>query len=439
MRTRLLPAAFLLGMSPALAQFHDQGMTRTPVVRTEYVYPDTGTATRPLVIGECLWGGCGSQRTVYPQSNYWQYHWPCVICVSPLQPNLYWSILLNNEPRNSNNNSGPPDASLPRASPGHGLMGFSTLYGNDNFPGDTYWRAHLVLNFVSFANPVFGGIPFLGFAEFSNRGNNGRPLGYLQPSSSGYPSVLSFAAQLWGAGPPTPIPGGSQPATLASYVWVLANWGTKPKAIFITLYHYNIQNSVPPDDPAGYHFNWPITQSAFYPGADIVYIDAEDLDDYCGFGVPALIHRKDVDYSIDLTALFRCVDDRLLFTERMPPTNDIPVTQVLWANESTGVDGYLWVDIHDQKMLPRPALLGAGDTPAASGPGEPRIYGRETGRIQAELQRQCDAVPGCAERAAIAAAGLERLLELPIDQQPSRPDLLLTAEAISETGAPRPR
>ena len=439
MRARLLPAVFLLGMPHVQAQFHDQGMTQAPAVRTEYVYPDTGTATRPLVIGTCLWGGCREERTVYPQSNYWRSNWPCLICVDPVQPNLYWSILLNNEPRTHSNNSGPPDASLPRASPGHGLMGFSTLYGNDNFPGDTYWRAHLVLNFVSFANPVFGGIPFLGFAEFSDRGNAGRPLGYLQPSSSAYPSVLSFAAQLWGAGPPTPIPGGSQPATLASYVWILANWGTKPKAIFITLYHYNIQNSVPPGDPARYHFNWPITQSALYPGAEIVYLDAEDVDEYCGFGVPTLIHRQDVDYIIDMTALFRCVDDRLLFTERMPPTNDIPVTQVLWANESTGVDGYLWVDIHDQRMLPSLVTHGAQETLGASDPGEPRAYGAETGRFQAELQRQCDAVPGCAERAAFAAAGLEHLLELPMEQQPSRPELLRTTAVPTGTGAPQPQ
>jgi hypothetical protein len=436
---RFLPVVFLLGMPHAHAQFHDQGMTQAPVARTEYVHPDTGTATRPLVIGDCLWGNCIAERTVYPQSNYWRHNWPCKACVSPLLPDLYWTILLNNEPRNSNGNSGPPDASLPRALPGHGLMGFSTVYGNDNFPGDRYWRAHLVLNFVSFANPVFGGIPFLGFAEFSNRGNRGRPLGYLQPSSGTRPSVLSFSAQLWGAGPPKPIPGGTQPATLASYVWIVANWGTKPKAIFITLYHYNLQNSVPPGNPANYHFNWPITQSAFYPGADIVYIDAEDLDDYCGFGAPTLINRQDVRYGIDMTALFRCVDQRLLFTERMPPTNDIPVTQVLWANESSGIDGYLWVDIHDPRMLPNLALLSAPETAASSGHVEPHGYGRETGKIQAELQRQCAAVPGCAQRAAIAAAGQQQTIELPIDQQPSRPELLRATEALIGTGRPQGR
>jgi hypothetical protein len=437
MRIRLLPAVFLLGMPHAHAQFHDQGMTQAPVVRTEYVYPDTGTATRPLVIGECLWGNCLPERNVYPQSNYFRYNWPCVICPSPLQPDLYWTLLLNNEPRTNVNNSGPPDASLPRALPGQGLMGFSAHYGDDNFPGDTYWRTHLVLNFVSFANPVFGGLPFLGFAEFSNRGNRGHPLGYLQPSSKAHPSVLFFTAQLWGAGPPKPIPGGTQPATLASYVWMVANWGTKPKAIFITLYHYNLQNSVPPGNPARFQFNWPMTQSAFYPGADIVYIDAEDVDDYCSFGAPSLVNRQDVDYAIDMTALFRCVDERLLFTERMPPTKDIPVTQVLWANESSGVEGYLWMDIHDPRMLPSPGPLGTHEKAISSHHGEPLAYGRETGRIQAELRRQCDAVPGCAERAAVAAAGRQQTMELPIGQQPSRPELLRATQALIGSGPSR--
>ena len=229
-------------------------------------------------------------------------------------------------------------------------MGFETLRGDDTLPGDSRWRAHLVLDFIDFDNPIFGGIPFLGFGEFSARGNRNRPIGYLRPSSPTHPSVLTFGARLWDGVPPTPIPGGTQPATLASYLWVLANWGTKPKAIFITLYHFNIQNSVPPGNPAIYHFNWPITQSALYPGAEIVYIDAEDMAFYCSFEVPCW---RCIRTSRTASTSPRC--SRASATATSSPSRsanaDIPVTQVLWANERTGIDGDLWIDVHDQRMV----------------------------------------------------------------------------------------
>jgi hypothetical protein len=198
---------------------------------------------------------------------------------------------------------------------------------------------------------------------------------------------------------------------------MVANWGTSPKAIFITLFHYNLQNSVPPGGPAIYRWNWPITQSAFYPGADIVYIDAEDMSYYCNFDVPLLALHQDVAYRIDMNALFRCVSNRNLFTEPMPSTQDIPVTQVLWANENTGIDGDLWTDVHDPRVVPAQAPALANKPSGAEGAGVTRT-------LAAVIARRCAAMPGCAERAALVAAGRQSELELPVARQPSRPDLL---------------
>lgn len=435
MRWRFVPLAILLAPVLGHAQFHDQGMLRKPAVKTEYVGPKTGTAADPLVIGTCLWGNCRPERLVFRQPNHWSQNLPCDPCTGPHQDDTYWAALFNNEPRADPGNSGPPDASLPRAAPAAGLMGFATLRDGDNLSGDTRWRAHLALDLVGYENPVFGGIPFLGFGEFSARGNRGRTLGYLNPATPAHPSVLTFGARLWEAIPPTPIAGGTQPATLASYVWIVANWGTKPKAIFITLYHYNLQNSVPPGNPASYHFNWPITQSALYPGAEIVYIDAEDMGFYCGFDEPLLALQQDVAYSVDLTALFGCVTRRNLFTEPLPDTPDIPVTQVLWANESSGVDGALWIDVHDPRMIGASAASTA--QPSSKPGGSTPADGHGAAAIRASLARQCATAAGCTERAAIAAAGRQATLELPIDLQISRPALLRSIEAIASAGTPQ--
>jgi len=434
MRSRLL-SAVLLGPALVHAQFHDQGMTQTPAVKTEYVDAKTGTNARPLVIGDCLFGNCREERLVFANGNEWHQNLACDPCVGPNRPETYWAVIFNNEPRADPRNPGPPDVSLPRSLPAQGLMGFQTRRGDATLPNDHRWRAHLVLDFLEPDNPVLDGVPFLGFGEFSSRGNRERPLGYLNPGTSAKPSVLTFGARLWQAVPP--IRGGAQPPTLASYVWTLANWGTKPKAIFITLYHWNIQNSNPPANPAIYHFSWPISQSALYPGAEIVYIDAEDMPFYCGFPLTTLALGADANYRIDLTRLYRCVSDRGLFTEPMPATKDIPLTQVLWANESTGIDGALWTDVHDQRVVaanaPPAASTNAKRSDATASSNE-----RSIADIRADLARQCAAAPGCTARAALAAAGRARELELPIDRQPSRLDLLKTLPSPPSTSATKP-
>ncbi len=435
MRFPILLAGLALAPAVATAQFHDQGMTLTPAVKTEYVDPKTGTNALPLVIGDCLWGNCRTERLVFANANEWHQNLACDPCVGPFQLDRYWVVLFNNEPRADPRNSGPPDVSLPRSLPAQGLMGFETRQGDASLPNDRRWRAHLVLDFIDIDDPVPGGIPFLGFGEFSARGNRDRPIGYLNPSARTKPSVLTFGARLWEAVPPTS--GGSQPATLASYVWMLANWGTKPKAIFITLYHFNLENSRPPAKPSIYHFNWPITQSALYPGAEIIYIDAEDMSFYCRFSLPTLAAGSDRQYRIDLTGLYRCVSDRGLFTEPMPATHDIPVTQVLWANESTGVDGALWTDVHDQRMV---APNTRAPTSASTQPSRAEAVANERSiaDIRADIARQCAAAPDCASRASLAAAGRERELALPAERQPSRPDLLKTLPAPPSTSAPNP-
>jgi hypothetical protein len=315
-------------------------------------------------------------------------------------------------------------------------MGFSTLYGNDNFQGDTHWRAHLVTNFLSFQNPIpasSGPIPFEGFGEFSSRGNGNRPLAYLNPSSSAFPSKLTWGERLWGVTLPTQAPGVSQPATLATYIYAEANWGSVPKGVFITLYHFNIQNSIPGVPLNPNHHNTRVTQSALYPGALIAYVDAEDMSFFCSFGVSSLTTAGvDVNYGIVLTQLFSCASHQHQFDpEPLPTTANIPVTKILWANEATGINGSIWVDVHSQKVTSPAAVLSETDTEQTS--FEAGAYGWETSHIADELRAQCKAVPGCMERSAVVASYGQAVLELPIEQQPSRSDLMLNALEVADS------
>jgi len=61
--------------------------------------------------------------------------------------------------------------------------------------------------------------------------------------------------------------------------------------------------------------------------------------------------------------------------------------------------------------------------------------GTRTAEIQREIDLQCRAVPGCEQRAAILAAGRQADLELPLSEQPSRPELLQSVPAETEIPA----
>jgi hypothetical protein len=333
--------------------FFDQGLVQTPVVRTDYSSADAGTAVAPLAISDCHFGQnpCPLLHSVFSQSNYWSLNWP-EGCQPGSCPN-YWLLTNNDENADSLSNSGPPDASLPHAWPGNGIMGFNVLYGDDNFPGDTYWRAHLVLNFW-FTDPQFAGNPFLGFGAFSSHGNGGN-LGSLNPSPPGVPSVLEFDARLWGKNLPTPVYEFQQ-STIVFWVQVFANWGAHPKAIQIALFHEASGDYLGSSIPATTPWEWRYVDSVYYPGAIFTSTRAEDLTSYCSMRVPRLALQQDVHYSIDLQKLFRCFSDHGLFTDGLgnndplPATANIPITAVNWADEGTGVKGDIWVDVHNIRM-----------------------------------------------------------------------------------------
>lgn len=200
-----------------------------------------------------------------------------------------------------------------------------------------------------------------------------------------------------------------------SSIVVFADWGTHPKAIELHLFHsgkpFDYQGSF-----GATNWNWPIEESVYYPGARFVFINAEDVQTLCGFSVAALQSVGDeINYSIDLDALFHCVDGLTgigpggtnvpMFDEPLPQTSDIPITAVSWATEGSGKDGGVWVDVHNMRMVSENQALAtpatadeavALPTPSSASQSE---YGAIPAAILDRVNALCDAEAGCASRA----------------------------------------
>ncbi len=236
-----------------LAQgFWDQGLI-SGHVRTDYNNPNDGkwlpvSYTYPSPYFPCnpstQWM-CGYDPEFFSASNAWSN--------GNFWATNYWVLSFNNEtaynrrngaPRpaplapvsdNRTFNLGPPNQSLSRAAPGSGIMGFTIL--KDIPAGEYFNRAHMVMN-TYFANPQPSPIPYMGLGAQFNRGNGSVP-GYIngQPWDK---HTVTFKEKVYAID--TPIANGHAP-TMASYIVFLTQWAGKRRGLFISLYHWNIDNS----------------------------------------------------------------------------------------------------------------------------------------------------------------------------------------------------
>ncbi|MEP7043419.1 MAG: hypothetical protein ABI843_10170 [Dokdonella sp.] len=217
------------------------------------------------------------------------------------------------------------------------------------------------------------------------------------------PHILKFDARLWQSALPEPCCGDQpiQLQTLTSWVAVIANWGTHPKMIQIALWHQSrdprqpslpdpyLSGSVPVN--CNTPWDWRYTHSGLYPGAMNLTMTAESIAAYCGFSVPTLVLNQDTHYSIDLQQLYSCMNSHHLFDEPMPAaTFNLPITVVAWANEGSGINGGLWTDVHNMRMVGATGAHGESDdsaTPAAGMPDrEVAQYGPGTEAIRRALE-----------------------------------------------------
>jgi hypothetical protein len=346
-RFLLLALAFL--SETAIAQFNDQGLINARV-RTDYNSQTEGQPSNPITyVNPCLFptAVCGNSPTTFSATNWFAQN------VSGYPQSSFWVLDLNNEfsynlGSHTTYNPGPPNQSVPRSAPGYGLMGFTALI--DSEAGENFYRAHLVAN-GSFPNPNGGlGIPYLGIGAERYRGNNSVAPGILNTATGR--KRVQFKAKLWNAIPPGPA--GHAP-TLAFYVTARTAWGGKARGLQITLYRWGFENSTIP--PAlerfvtQYQWNWPMQESFYHPGVEWAFMDAEDVQYFCGFSVPPLTTiGQQISYDINLQSLFQCLSNRNAWDTPMP-SSTLYIQGVHWAVEMSGANGAIWTSVHDMKMV----------------------------------------------------------------------------------------
>ena len=103
--------------------------------------------------------------------------------------------------------------------------------------------------------------------------------------------------------------------------------------------------------PGKTHWNWPMAESLYYPGAEIGYLTSDLLARHCGIEVPRLpLDGRWADYSVDVTALFTCASALALFTSPLPDHEDVALDGFHWYIESVGTQGALWFTVENPRV-----------------------------------------------------------------------------------------
>lgn len=425
-RLLVLSALTLLGLAPAHAQFFDQGFVN-PAIRTDYDATNEGTAANPLSYDRsCLYSDNSDPILLAPGCYVWG---PSTFLLSNhfsqrSNPNGFWVISANNEIHNKLNffydgwdfvtspaNTGPPNQSHPIAIPQTLNNMFELTLLTNSLPGEQLWRAHMIADHTPYAyqNPQgAAGIPFLGIGADVRRGN-GQMVGKLN-TASGYDTTHS-TVRIWNAA--NSIDGAALMYTYAIAQWPDSQGKMVPRIVFVALYHEGLEHSSSSLRGLHRHWNWKMPDSFFYPGGDIAFIDAEDINTHCPGhpSIDAIGVWQDTAITTDWENLFRCMSDNYLFDEPMPST-PVDLLGVHWAVEVAGPDSLIWGSVHGMAMSTggssAVALGGAEDASKRVGPMEIPADWEDpvtTDEIRSWFWESCRANDACWQNNALRAAG----------------------------------
>jgi uncharacterized repeat protein (TIGR02543 family) len=357
----------------AQAQFADEGFYQG-AVRTEFD-PGYGLAGKPAYIkldkllyktqsgclfdsncpGSALWnlgGNYGLQARencgggggvlgaapracqVYSQDNYFALNQQDNFSIiGQNNSGNFWVAVANSEPSFDQRNSGAPGISEKIVNPLLGETGLYKVGTEDTVSGK---RLHLIINHNEYGSAsIQGSVPFLSVGAHQGKGQS-QPIAVMNARKS-MRDLLKFRTMIYG------YSGGQPSTTIKPFyadigVWMQAKWKTqgveRTRQIQFLLSPHN------PDSPQQYSnieelynfkyakWNWPLEDSLFYPGAEVVYLTHQSLRK-CGIAIKKipvlqtteLAGRKDangnvvdpyemlsgfVDYEIPVGQLFQC-------------------------------------------------------------------------------------------------------------------------------------
>lgn len=259
----------------------------------------------------------------------------------------YWTVHANDEPSFDQCNPGPPGLSHAIRSIGDPTAALFRIGFDHSASGGPLVKLMLDVGgkdyYCANAGALQYSIPFLSWGAQSNRGNGG-PVGYIGRDYSPRGTINfdawidDYAAFSCKTGTET-ICNASSVGVHAG-VYAIASWGGSARMLFVELYGIGSEDtSVGP--PAAERWNWPVADSMFYPGADVVETAAGgQLSGYCGIDIPRLgsVGQR-IHYRLDFGPLFRCASDHGLFSSPMP-AGDIALDGVHWFIEGPATTGH---------------------------------------------------------------------------------------------------
>lgn len=228
-----------------------------------------------------------------------------------------------------------------------GLLGKNGLASKGQVDSVDGYEAHLLIdNEGHGVEPRFAdAIPFLGIGAqrgWGNAGDVGRMNHPGAPHSTYWVSRVNqiTARRLHDA--------------MSHNVVANAEWSGKSRMIQLLLHHHNVETSTEHIPGTHRHWNWPAKNSFWYPGADIVFIDAEDVATHCGDGVGHLPRILEIgqpyEFLVDWEFLFRCLSDHGLFDDPMPEHEVVPLTGIHWVVELFG-NASIWAVVSGMEMV----------------------------------------------------------------------------------------
>jgi hypothetical protein len=295
------------------------------------------------------WLGCVSYKT----SPYFSLNDPA---------SQYWVVVANSDPSFDQCNEGPPGLSHPIrdpiADPGPSLYKVAM----EDLPSGAR-RAHLIINATDhpfrcerpgYKQGPHAVIPFLSLGAHAGHGQAGAVTTMNRSQHPANRPQVRWTAWTLAHAPFGCDPAKGQEACVAEGVhagfYGIASWDGVKRLVFVNLLTTGdlVRDAQPPSRAK---WNWPLAESFYYPGAEIVMFNSAQLARLCEIDIPRQsLEVGHQEFSVDITGIFACASDQNLFSSQMPRYADIELDGFHWYLEAVGSTGALWIAVEDPRV-----------------------------------------------------------------------------------------